>query len=155
MSYISRCGNTIITIALFLSISPTVFPQLDKTDPFKDNYILGNSAEIFVVRTAEDTVELKIVDAVGNINSGGLTEKPSSLELGEWSTLEYQSPVSLISGDFNDDKYTDVVAAWQGKDSSVILYMPEIDPVSLSITGAYKAHLAETGLPEMVPATGD
>jgi len=111
--------------------------------------MLGNSAEIFVIRAAEDTMEFKILDAVGNINSGGLAEKPSRLLLGEWATLEYNSPVTMISGNFNDDKFTDIVAAWQGADTSVILYIPEIDPSSLTITDAYKAHLPETGLPKM------
>ncbi len=139
-----------LTIGLIcLHISLPGYSQLDKTDPFKDNYMLGNSAEIFVIRAAEDTMEFKIIDAVGNINTGGLAEKESRLELGEWAPLEYYSPVSIVSGNFNDDKYTDVVAAWQGADSSVILYVPDIDPVSLSIEGAYKAHLPATGLPKM------
>ena len=140
--------KTIIGLICFL-VSIPGFSQLDKTDPFKDNYMLGNSAEIFVVRAAEDTMEFKIIDAVGNINNGGLIAKPSRLELGEWAPLEFYSPVSIISGNFNDDKYTDVVAAWQGADSSVVLYVPEIDPQTLAIDGAYKAHLPATGLPEM------
>ena len=140
--------KTIIGLICFL-VSIPGFSQLDKTDPFKDNYMLCNSAEIFVVRAAEDTMEFKIIDAVGNINSGGLVEKPSRLELGEWAPLEFYSPVSIISGNFNDDKYTDVIAAWQGADSSVVLYVPEIDPQTLTISGVYKAHLPATGLPEM------
>ena len=63
------------------------YTQMDKTDPFKGNYLLGNSAEIFVIRATDDTMEFKIIDAVGNINTGGLTEKPSRLELGEWAPL--------------------------------------------------------------------
>jgi hypothetical protein len=141
----------IIIIGLLASLP--VFSQLDRTDPFKDNYLLGNSAEIFVIRAAEDTMEFKVIDAVGNISTGGLEEKGSRLEVGEWAPLEYYSPVSIISGNFNDDKYTDVVAAWQGADSSVILYVPQIDPVSLTIDGAYKAHLPSTGLPEMYHRT--
>lgn len=149
MKYMYKLNYLTVIGLIYLLLPISGFSQLDRTDPFKGNYMLGNSAEIFAIRAVEDTMEFKIIDAIGNINTGGLEEKSSRLELGEWAPLEYYSPVSIISGNFNDDKYTDVVAAWQAVDSSVVLYVPEIDPQTLDISSAYKAHLPAAGLPKM------
>jgi hypothetical protein len=88
MEYISKYIKSFITCLICLMFALNAYPQLDETDPFKDNYLLGNSAEIFVIRAAQDTMEFKIIDAMGNINTGGLAEKPYRLELGEWGPLE-------------------------------------------------------------------
>jgi hypothetical protein len=139
--FIAACTLFICTIQ--------VNGQLNKTDPFQDNYLLGNSSELLLIRSAEDTIEFTIVDANGNVNDGGLTQQSSWLEVNEWAAAGEKSPISIISGNFNDDKYTDVVASWEAPDSSVVLFIPVIDPATLSITGASRQRINNEGFPKM------
>ncbi len=96
MKSIYKFNYNIIIGIICLLVSIPGFSQLDRTDPFKGNYMLGNSAEIFVIRAAEDTMEFKVIDAVGNINSGGLIEKPSRFGIGRMGT-----PGILFAGKYN------------------------------------------------------
>ncbi|NJK85749.1 MAG: hypothetical protein HC906_07055 [Bacteroidales bacterium] len=137
-----------VSIAFFI-ISKDIYAQIPGKDILKENYTIGESSELFTIRTQDDTVEFRIFDSDGNINENGIVEKEKVLILdNEWQTLSEGSPVRILSGYFNSDRYTDVVAAWQSRDSNIILYIPKIHPVTLKVTSDYKIHLTELGMPE-------
>lgn len=153
------CSNLLLKrlfrIFIIALAATNILAQQKGKNLVKENYIVGNSSELITIRTQNDTVEFRIFDANGSINEGGILETEHRLILDhEWQVFDYNSPVSILSGDFDGDRYKDLIAAWEASDTNVALYIPQVDPVTLKISSEQKIHLTETGVPEMYYTNG-
>lgn len=146
----STSSFSLIVFLLLITFSEHyVYSQLQGKDILKENYIIGESSELFTIRTQNDTVEFRIFDADGSINEDGILEKDRVLILeNDLQVLNDGSPVRILSGFFDSDRYSDVVAAWQVRDTNIVMYIPEIDPNSLKVTSDYKINLTGDEMPE-------
>lgn len=123
---------TVLSLSLCTFLNINSHSQVPGKDILHDNHVIGNSAELFTIRIENDTVEFRIFDAVGNINQGGIVEKEKKYILeNDWQSFKYGSPVSILSGNFDGDRYTDVVAAWEARDTNIAMYIPKIETVSV------------------------
>ena len=113
-------------------------PPTKKRDPFLGDYILGHSAEMYMVWApwnifASDSCYHQIFD----FESGTYDIKPEAQHIysgyqsgkhGIWGDGE----VEVATGDFNVDNYDDVIVAWEGFSNNIHLMIPVLEKENLA-----------------------
>jgi len=142
--------NHIILIAVLVLPGATPsFAQVDPEDPFRGNYLLGENAEIVIVSGGNGNANIKIVDADGDITTGGLTEVNSQFVESPWGIFGNTEQVDLATGDFNNDGFDEFIGVWPGPDSTVTVFIPEMDPATFSWTNATRKSVQDDGFPKL------
>lgn len=148
-SYPTTCVK-IILISLFCLIdSQLLQAQVDPEDPFRGNYMLGENGEIVVVSGGNGNATIKIVDAVGDVTVGGLSEVNSQIVEAPWGIYGNTEQVDIVTGDFNSDGFEEFAGVWPGADSTITLFIPEMDPVTFSWTNAIQKSVQDDGFPKL------
>jgi hypothetical protein len=127
----------------------TVQAQVDPTDPFRGNYMLGENGEIVVVSGSNGNATIRIVDAVGDITDGALSEVNSQIVEAPWGIYGNTEQVDIVTGDFNNDGFEEFAGIWPGPDSTVTLFIPEMDPVTFSWSNAIRKSVQDDGFPKL------
>lgn len=135
--------------------------QVNSDDPFRGNYMLGENSEIAALDFGHfdslASVSFTFIDANGNIATGGLNKLNSqSVEqewdiYGDWDKLQ----ADLATGDFNADGFDDVIGAWNRPDSTIVMYIPEIDRNSYSWVNATRMSVQDDGFPKVYETDED
>jgi hypothetical protein len=140
----------IICIAVIAGLGSTPsYAQVDPEDPFRGNYLLGENSEIVIVSGVNGNAQIRIVDANGDITTGGLTEANNQFIEAPWGIYGNTEQVDLATGDFNNDGFDEFIGIWPGPDSTVTLFIPEIDQESFSWTNATRKSVQDDGFPKL------
>lgn len=145
----------IISCVMILFTAQAATAQVDPDDPFRGNYLLGQSSEIVVLSGGNGTATLRILDANGDITNGGISQVNSQSVAAPWGIHGTSEQVDLLTGDFNTDGFTDFLGVWPGPDSTVILYLPEMDSETFSWTSAAQLTVQSDGFPKLREVTTD
>ncbi|MGM0460258.1 MAG: T9SS type A sorting domain-containing protein [Bacteroidota bacterium] len=139
------------TISFFaaLMLHHPLHAQVDPEDPFRGNYLLGENGEIVVVSGGNGNANIKIIDAVGDVTEGGLSEVNSQFVEAPWGIYGNTEQVDLVTGDFNDDGFEEFIGVWPGPDSTVTLFIPEMDPNTFSWTNAIRKSVQDDAFPKL------
>ena len=141
---------SIITIStLLLWSGKSSVAQVDSNDPFQGNRILGASSEIILMRTAGNGDPLlgTIFDSNGAIEVGGLTASTTQSEDDVSNISGDRKQLDVATGDFNDDGIDEFVTVWEKEDRTIDLFIPEIDPSTLSWSRRNKITVQDSGFP--------
>jgi len=142
--------NLIILIAVMALPGATPsFAQVDPEDPFRGNYLLGENSEIVVVTGVNGNATIRIVDANGDITTDGLTEVHNQSIASPWGIHGNTEQVDIATGDFNSDGFDEFIGVWPGPDSTVTMYIPEIDPATFGWTNATRKSIQDDGFPKL------
>ncbi|WP_340104235.1 T9SS type A sorting domain-containing protein [Rhodohalobacter sp. 8-1] len=135
--------------------------QVNSEDPFRGNYMLGENSEIAALDFGNwdslASVTFTFIDANGDIATGGLNKLNSqSVEQdwdihGDWDKLQ----ADLATGDFDADGLDDVIGVWNRPDSTIVLYVPEIDRNSYSWVNATRMSVQDDGFPKVYETDED
>lgn len=123
--------------------------QVDAEDPFRGNYLLGQSSEILLLSGANGNVGMTIFDINGAVEAGGIFEAASGQDSDPWGVFGEDSQIDAASGDFDGDGRDEFVGAWEGPQRSVTLYIPHFDPQSLSWSNATRLRVQDAGFPTL------
>ena len=136
---------------MFILTSRTVFAQVDVNDPFRGNHLLGASSEIILMRAAEDGGPLfgTIFDANGAIDVGGLSASSTQSEDGAFQFPGNRAQLDVATGDFNNDGLDEFVAVWEGENRSINMFIPEIEPETLSWSKVNRVTVQDGGFPPL------
>jgi len=140
--------TALTAVLLFFGSSPAS-GQVDPEDPFRGNYLLGENAEIIIVSGGNGNANIKIVDADGDITTGGLIEVNNQFIEAPWGIFGNTEQVDLATGDFNNDGFDEFIGVWPGPDSTVTLFIPEMDPATLSWSNATRKSVQDDGFPKL------
>jgi len=156
--------NLIILIVACLMVSglypekqATLFAQVNSDDPFTGNYRMADNSEIFILYTDNmgngdiDTsgVYSRIIDVNGPVTGNNLLTTEQIKEPASTPFINYDSQMDILTADIDGDGLDDVVTAWESTDSSIVLMIPHIDPVSLIRTGATRVVVQDLGFPKL------
>ncbi|MCB9211727.1 MAG: hypothetical protein H6609_20380, partial [Ignavibacteriales bacterium] len=119
-------------LILFISVI-NLFSQNDKTDPLRGNYNLGSSSEIAVFwryQYGAHEVNHNVLDYYGNSGQYFLDTATSGVYTGDLAAgSDGSNPLNnnfeAITGDFNNDGYDNIIAAWQTKNNSISIVIPK------------------------------
>ena len=139
----------LVVLVSSLLMHHTVQAQVDSTDPFRGNYKLGENGEIVIVSGTNGNAQIRIVDANGDITTGGLSEVNNQSIEAPWGIYGDTEQVDVATGDFNNDGFDEFIGIWPGPDSTVTMYIPEMDPGSFSWTNATRKSVQEDGFPKL------
>jgi hypothetical protein len=132
-------------VLLFLVIySAGAFSQ-EEPDPLVGKEDLAGSSEFMMIwsqvpdgGSSNKISYQKIYDYLRPLNDQDLFPIDQRIidnkrhSVGGDSTVAQSEQIDVAAGDFNGDGYDDVVGGWQGRDSSIIIWAPQIDHISLS-----------------------
>ncbi len=119
----------LICFVLLMTIG-AIYAQSENTarDPLSSDYTLLSSAELmFVWKGFDNEVGQRMYD----YENQAITPKTGFYRD---STLYGEGTVDVITGDWDGDSDDDIVFAWEGADSSLVLSLPLIDPETLDWT---------------------
>lgn len=97
------------------------------------------------------SVIFTFIHANGDISIGGLNKlNTQSVEQdwdihGDWDKLQ----ADLATGDFNADGFDDVIGTWNRPDSTIVIYIREIDRNSYSWVNASRVSVQDDGFPKV------
>ncbi len=144
-----------------LMLHQPLHAQVDPEDPFRGNYMLGENSEIVALDFGNfdslPSVSFTFIDANGDIATGGLNRLNSqSVEqdwdiYGDWDKLQ----ADLATGDFDADGLDDVIGVWNRPDSTIVVYIPEIDRNSYSWINATRMSVQDDGFPKVYETDED
>ncbi|NBC26674.1 MAG: hypothetical protein GVY08_07430 [Bacteroidetes bacterium] len=127
----------LICIAVITGLGSTSSPaQVHPEDPFRGNYLLGENAEIVIVSGGNGNAQIRVVDANGDITTGSLTEVNNQFIEAPWGIYGNTEQVDVATADFNGDGFEEFIGVWPGPDSTVTMFIPEMDPTTFSWTNA-------------------
>ncbi|MGF1669563.1 MAG: hypothetical protein ACFCU6_03875, partial [Balneolaceae bacterium] len=138
----------IIVIITGFGTTPSL-AQVDPEDPFRGNYLLGENAEIVVVTGTNGNATIRIIDANGDVTAGGLTEVNSQTIEAPWGIFGNTEQVDIATGDFNGDGFDEFIGVWPGPDSTITMFIPEMDPADFSWTNATLKSVQDDGFPKL------
>ncbi len=141
-----------IALCIGLGAIPSL-AQVDPDDPFRGNYMLGENAEIVIVTGTNGHATIKIIDANGDVTAGGLTEVNSQTIESPWGIFGNTEQVDIATGDFNGDGFDEFIGVWPGPDSTITMYIPEMDPATFSWTNATRKSVQDDGFPKLKEET--
>ncbi len=147
----NKFSTIIIFSLLFILACRTVLAQVDANDPFRGNHLLGASSEIILMRAAEDGGPLfgTIFDANGAIDVGGLSASTTQSEDGVFQFPGDRAQLDVATADFNDDGFDEFVVVWEGEDRSINMFIPEIEPATLSWSKVNRVTVQDGGFPPL------
>lgn len=122
----------------------SLFSQ-QETDPLTGKEDLAGSSEFMMIwsqvpdgGTSNKNSYQKIYDYLKPLNDQDLFPIDQRVianqrhSVGGDSTVAQSNQIDVATGDFNADGYADVVGGWQGRDSTIIIWVPQINHISLS-----------------------
>src|SRR6056297_2649907 len=141
--------SIIVLLVSSLLMHHTVQAQVDPSDPFRGNYMLGENGEIVIVSGANGNATIRIVDAVGDITDGVLSEVNSQIVESPWGIHGNTEQVDIATGDFNNDGFEEFAGIWPGPDSTVTMFIPEMNPATFSWSNATRKSVQDDGFPKL------
>lgn len=141
----------LLNFALFIVFPTLAFAQINESDPFFRNYILGQNSEIITLNGGSDTATVRVLDSPGDISTDGLSLMKSIVIEAPWgiSGDSTGTNVDLLTADFNSDGVDDFVGAWQGPDSTVTLYFAEFNPITFDFESTSPLSVQSLGFPAL------
>ena len=136
---------------------PSVIISQTQTDPLHGHYNIGSSDEIAMFWQSSDSGDKdiarhQIFDYYGNSGQYYIDSAARGAYTGDLGASDnggYHSTFDAITGDFNGDGYDNIVAAWEGQDSSIIIVIPKnIDKKTLSWNDENKLILSDVLYPD-------
>lgn len=136
---------------LMLTLSLSVKAQINESDPFFRNYILGQNSEIVTINGGADTTLIRVFDANGNISTEGISLKNTVVLRSPWgiSGDSTGTAVDLLTADFNGDGFDDFLGTWPGPNGTVTLYFAEFDPTTLEFKNESPISIQTLGFPNL------
>jgi len=101
------------------------------------------------VSGANGSASVRIIDASGDVTTGGITEVANQSVPAPWGIHGDTEQVDIARGDFNNDGFDEFIGVWPGPDSTITLYLPEIDPASFEWINATQKSLQDDGFPKL------
>jgi|GEM_PF-1548578 len=141
--------SIIVLLVSSLLMHHTVQAQVDPSDPFRGNYMLGENGEIVIVSGANGNATIRIVDAAGDITDGVLSEVNSQIVESPWGIHGNTEQVDIATGDFNNDGFEEFAGIWPGPDSTVTMFIPEMNPATFSWSNATRKSVQDDGFPKL------
>ena len=147
----------VLVIAVF-GANELIMAQVDPEDPFRGNYMLGENSEIVVLEipnsdywNSDPRATFKFFDSNGDITSDTLTELNSQTVEEPWSIHGSwgDKQADLATADFDADGLDDVIGVWTGPDSTVTIYIPELNRSTYSWVDATRMSVQDDGFPDL------
>lgn len=134
-----------------LPLALTAQETASEPDPFAGNYILGNSAELFLLWGTNENDDSSAYQRLYDVDGFGDGTIPNSIvpksrrrESGNFGAAGNRG-MDVATGDLNGDDFDDVVAAWEGPNGTVKLLIPRIRAAVLSWDQATRTTVAPGG----------
>lgn len=127
----------------------TLYAQVDSDDPFRGNYLLGQNSEIVTLSGLNGNSMFTFLDSDGDISGSGLVELSKQYVEAPGGVFGTSRQVDLVTGDFNTNGYAELAAVWPGPDSTVTLFMPDINPETYEFTSSTSLTIQDDGFPKL------
>ncbi|NIR73215.1 hypothetical protein GWO43_07960, partial [candidate division KSB1 bacterium] len=139
----------ILTSSFLMTLVQTTHAQVDADDPFRGNYLLGESSEILLLGGGNGNVGMTLFDINGAVEAGGIFEAASGQDSDPWGVFGENAQIDAASGDFDGDGRDEFVGAWEGPQRSVTLYIPHFDAGALTWSDATRLRVQDAGFPTL------
>lgn len=134
----------IILQMAFYFVATALFAQ-SEVDPLTGKENLSGSSEFMMIwsqtpdgETSGKNSYQKIYDYLKPLNNQDhfpiderVIVNPIHEESGD-NRVAFSNQVDVATGDFNEDGFDDAVGAWQGPDSTILIWVPQINRISLA-----------------------
>lgn len=121
-------------LSALICIALISFDLLDAQSPFTGfrKFDFLDASELVLVSATYTNNQIQFKQSIFNLTSEGLVEVSSQIFDEAYSSSRQ---VDVATGDFNGDNKDDYVFAYAGADGTIQVYIPEINPATLEITG--------------------
>ena len=138
-----------LTAAIMIWPTTNIQAQINKEDPFFNNYKLGANNEIITMSGGDTTTVFSVVDALGDVATDGIELAFTNTIGAPWGMVTNNEDAvgDMVTGDFDGDGLDEFVAAWAGADGTVVLYYTDVDPSDFSFLNTEPIFVQDLGFP--------